>query len=81
MAERLTDMTEPIVSIATINHRALEDARAAHNTTYRTSCPYPLGSAAAEVYAAEFNAARERIAVVQQAQTCTQPSIHATEVA
>ena len=65
-------MTEPIVAIATIHQRAREDARAAHNMTYRTSCPYPLGSAAAEAYAAEFNAARERIAVVQRAQTCTQ---------
>jgi hypothetical protein len=65
-------MTEPIVAIATIHHRAREDARAEHNTTYRTSCPYPLGSAAAEAYAAEFNAARERIAVIQQAQACTQ---------
>jgi hypothetical protein len=61
-------MTEPIVAIATIHHRAREDARAVHNTTYRTSCPYPLGSAAAKAYAAEFNAARERITVIQQAQ-------------
>lgn len=61
-------MTETIVAIATIHTRAREDARAAHNTTYRTSCPYPLGSAAAEAYAAEFNAARDRIAVVQKAQ-------------
>jgi hypothetical protein len=62
-------MTEPIVAIATIQRRACEDARAAHNSTYRTSCPYPLGSAAAETYAAEFDAVRERIAVVRQAQT------------
>jgi hypothetical protein len=60
-------MTEPIVAIATIHQRACEDARAAHNSTYRTSCPYPLGSAAAEAYAAEFNAARSRISIVQQA--------------
>lgn len=62
-------MTEPIVSIARIRQLAQDDARAEHNTTYRTSCPYPLGSAAAEAYASEFDAARERIAVVQQAQT------------
>ncbi len=74
-------MSEPIVSIATIHRRALEDARAAHNTTYRTSCPYPLGSAAAEVYAAEFNAARERIAVVQQAQTRTETPTYTEEIA
>lgn len=67
-------MTEPIVAIATIHQRAQEDARAAHNTTYRTSCPYPLGSAAAEVYAAEFHIARARIAVVQQAHEYLQPN-------
>lgn len=67
-------MSEPIVAIATIQHRAHEDARAAHNTTYRTSCPYPLGSAAAEVYATEFNFARARIAVVQKAHEHLQPN-------
>lgn len=60
-------MTEPIVSIARIQQLAQEDARAEHNTTYRTSCPYPLGTAAAEAYAAEFDATRSRISIVQQA--------------
>jgi hypothetical protein len=60
-------MTEPIVSIARIHQLAQEDARAEHNTSYCTSCPYPLGTAAAEAYAAEFNAARSRISIVQQA--------------
>lgn len=61
-------MNEQIMSIASIHCRAQEDARADFNTTYRTSCPFPLGSAAAEIYASEFNAARDRINVVQRAQ-------------
>ena len=60
-------MTEPIVSIARIQQLAQDDARAEHNTTYRTSCPYPLGTAAAECYAAAFDTARSRISIVQQA--------------
>ena len=66
-------MTEPIVSIARIHQLAQEDARAEHNTSYRTNCPYPLGTAAAEAYAQAFDAARERISVVQHA-TCQTPT-------
>ncbi len=71
-------MTLQIMSIASIHRAAEEHARAAHNTTYLTSCPYPLGSAAAETYAAHFNACRERIAVVQEAQ---QNQLHPVEEA
>ncbi|WP_310614118.1 hypothetical protein [Limnohabitans sp.] len=59
-------MTEPIVSISRIKQLAQEHARASHNTSYHVSCPYPLGTAAAEIYAQAFDDARTRIAVVQQ---------------
>jgi hypothetical protein len=61
-------MTLQIMSIASIHRAAEEHARAAHNISYSTSCPYPLGSAAAETYATHFNAMRERIAIAQLAQ-------------
>jgi hypothetical protein len=66
-------VTEPIVSIARIHQIAQEDARAEHNTSYRTNCPYPLGTAAAETYAQAFDTARARISVVQYA-TCSPPT-------
>ncbi len=61
-------MTEPIVLLDEIEQLAQEAARADSNASYRSSCPYPLGSAAAEAYAVAFDATCSRIALVKQAQ-------------